>query len=131
LALAAPGHTQHRAARQWFDSLGEGEAVFCRITQMGLLRLLTNEAVMKKDVLTTRQAWKVYEELRSDWRVIFAAEPAGLEAVWIGLMTTYPSAVKTWTDAYLAAFAIGHGYTLATFDRGFRKWTEVLLYILE
>jgi toxin-antitoxin system PIN domain toxin len=130
LALAAPGHVHHLTARRWFESLGEGEAVFCRITQMGLLRLLTQASVMKTDVLSPEQAWRLYRQLRRDWRVAFAAEPAGLESVWIELMSTVPSGSRTWTDAYLAAFAIECSYMMATFDRGFEKWKSLSLRLL-
>ncbi len=131
LALAAPGHLQHLAARRWFDSLGEGEAVFCRITQMGLLRLLTNAAVMKTDRLSPEQAWKLYQNLRSDWRVAFAAEPEGLELVWIELMQESSSGANSWTDAYLGAFAFKHSYTLVSFDRAFRRWKKLSLHVPE
>jgi predicted nucleic acid-binding protein len=46
LALASERHEHDAAARNWFMSLGEGEAAFCRITQMTLLRLLTSPAVI-------------------------------------------------------------------------------------
>jgi hypothetical protein len=36
------------------------EAVFCRVTQMELLRLLTDEFVMGKDVVWSRDAWRIY-----------------------------------------------------------------------
>jgi len=39
-----------------FMSLGEGEAAFCRITRMTLLRLLTSPAVMAEEVVKPRQA---------------------------------------------------------------------------
>ena len=129
LALAAPGHDHHRAARRWFSSLGEREAVFCRVTQMGFLRLLTRPAVMQTDVLKPRQAWKLYEDLRRDWRVDFAGEPIGLEARWIALMNG-SSGANTWTDAYLAAFAMGHNYTLVSFDRGFGHWKALAFHLL-
>ncbi len=122
LALAAPGHLQHAAALRWFESLDEGQAVFCRITQMGFLRLLTNASVMKTDRLSAPQAWALYRNLRSDWRVRFASEPAGLESTWIALMREGAQGANSWTDAYLAAFAIGHRYTLVSFDRGFQRW---------
>ena len=129
LALVAEGHVHHRAAREWFLSLGEREAVFCRITQMGLLRLLTQPAVMNKGAMTPEQAWKAYQSLRHDSRVAFAGEPIGLESTWMRLMNEAASA-HAWTDAYLAAFALGHQYTLVSFDRGFQRWKELSLRLL-
>ena len=129
LALVAERHQHHVVAREWFSSLDEEEAVFCRITQMGLLRLLTNPAVMGEDVLTTSEARDRYRLLRRDWRITFAGEPLGLEPIWLDLMTSTPAA-RSWTDAYLAAFAIGHGYQLVSFDRGFRRWRQLRFTLL-
>lgn len=43
--------------------------VFCRITQLIFLRLITTEAVMGKDeVLSQRQAWNVYDQWFEDSR---------------------------------------------------------------
>ena len=129
LALVAEGHEQHRAARAWFLSLGDGEALFCRVSQMGFLRLLTQPAVMKAGVLSPEEAWKTYVALRQEPRVAFAGEPMGIEATWVRLMRGATSS-HTWTDAYLAALAIGHKYTLVSFDRGFRRWKELSFRLL-
>ena len=77
----------------------------------------------------TRQAWSLYEDLRRDWRVDFAGEPMGLETRWIALMNG-SSGANTWTDAYLAAFAMGHNYTLVSFDRGFGHWKALAFHLL-
>ncbi len=44
-------------------------------------------------------------------------------------MSTTPT-VRSWTDAYLAAFAIGHSYTLVSFDRGFGRWRDLRFQLL-
>lgn len=124
LALTTERHQHHATAREWFVSLPEEGAVFCRVTQMGILRLLTSAKVMGKDVLKPRDAWAVYRSLRRDWRVTFASEPAGLEQTWIDLLRAAPGAAS-WTDAYLAAFALGYGYNLVSFDRGFGRWSRL------
>lgn len=46
---------------------------------MGLLRLLTTEAVMREDVLSSRKAWNVYRSILEDDRIQFAPEPFLLE----------------------------------------------------
>jgi predicted nucleic acid-binding protein len=42
IALAAEDHVHHVPARDWFAAQPAASVAFCRITQMGLLRLLTN-----------------------------------------------------------------------------------------
>lgn len=129
LAVATERHEHHGVARAWLFSLGEEGAAFCRITQMGFLRLLTSPAAMGQDAVGAMEAWRHYTSLRNDWRVTFASEPAGLEQVWMALLRAAPGA-RFWTDAYLAAFAIAHGYTLVSFDQGFRRWANLRFLLL-
>ena len=46
LALAAEGHTHHSSARDWFERQEDDSVAICRVTHMGLLRLLTNSKVL-------------------------------------------------------------------------------------
>ena len=49
LALTWDSHPQHVSASRWYTSLnrsGDSTLLFCRLTMLGLLRLLTNRAVM-------------------------------------------------------------------------------------
>jgi predicted nucleic acid-binding protein len=41
-----------------------------------------------------------------------------------------PSGPNFWTDAYLAAFATAAGYTVVTFDRGFKRHKAAKLNLL-
>ena len=58
IALAADRHTLHRAARHWFSNLQDEKLVFCRLTQLGFLRLLTNKHVMLEEVMSSGEAWQ-------------------------------------------------------------------------
>jgi hypothetical protein len=105
----------------WFlDSLGD-DIVFCRITQMGFLRLLTNRNVMANDPLKPADAWKLFDELLTVDSIDFVHEPSGLEDAWRKAAKNYPSGPNSWTDAYLGAFATAAGMTVATFDKAFAK----------
>ena len=117
LAFAVEAHVHHREAMAWMDSLSRSEAAFCRITQMGVLRLLTNPKVMHASVLSQRGAWQVYETLQNDERAAFLDEPGGIEDRWKTLVTARSSSGSLWTDCYLRAFAETAGLTIATFDR--------------
>ncbi len=121
IALVYDGHEHHGAARVWFEENEAAEARFCRVTQLGLLRLLTLSAVMGEDAVGQRDAWGVYDSLVSDPRVSFCGEPGGLEPVWRGLTLASRRRPKQWTDAYLAAFAAAANLRLATFDRALAR----------
>lgn len=117
VALVYEGHEHHRVAREWFDGAETIEARFCRVTQLGLLRLLTLDAVMGDEVLGQRDAWAVYDALARDRRVSWSGEPEGLELVWRGLTLASGRRSRQWTDAYLAAFSAAAELRLVTFDR--------------
>ena len=127
IALAAEGHVHHVAARDWFTAQPAASVAFCRITQMGLPRLLTNSSVMGRGPRTIVQAWDTFAQLRSDRRSVFAIEPNGVESAWRQLMTQAGVGPSSWTDAYLAAFAEAHSFTLVTFDTGFQRWPALKL----
>lgn len=117
LALASARHIHAAACGQWLNSIESEGVAFCRVSQMGLLRLLTNEAVMGGDVLASRDAWRVYRSILADERIHFAPEPYALEGEWRRLTGQDRQATKIWTDAYLAAFARAAGMRLVTLDR--------------
>lgn len=117
LALASRRHVHAPICSSWISSIQSGEIVFCRVTQMGLLRLLTNESVMGSDVLSSREAWRVYRTILEDERIQFASEPFALEPEWKKLTVQDQPTPKIWTDAYLAAFARAGGMQLVTLDR--------------
>jgi hypothetical protein len=121
LAIAADGHFHHRDAMAWFETIVTGDAAFCRVTQMGLLRLLTNTHAMHEDVLSQKEAWQVFDRLREDERVTYLAEPEGIEREWRGVTQHHGSGNNLWTDAYLHAFAAIRQTVVVTFDRTFAK----------
>jgi hypothetical protein len=121
VALASDRHVHHGLARGWFTARREAILAFCRITQMGFLRLLTNPRVMGDEVLNQRQAWGIYEQLARDPRVVFALEPPDIEPVWKKLTQSVFAATGLWTDAYIAALALLHNFQVVSFDKGFRN----------
>ena len=66
-------------ALQWFERSGEEQFFFCRFTQLTVLRLLTTENVMEKDVRNMAQAWVLWDKVWADARIAFLPEPDGLE----------------------------------------------------
>ena len=84
---------------------------------MGLLRLLSNPAIMGDDAIDRSQAWRIYDQLWADERVLWADEPAELDAVWRAISARDDKSHKLWTDDYLAAFAQASDATLVTLDR--------------
>jgi uncharacterized protein len=109
-------HAHHPAAADWFRRQTD-DLVFCRVTQMSLLRLLSNPAIMGDDVIDRSQAWRTFDQLWADERVLWADEPDELDGVWRAISARDDQSHKLWTDDYLAAFAQASDITLATLDR--------------
>jgi len=82
VALTSNRHVHHSLAIAWFENTGSDRFAFCRITELGFLRLLTNAHVMGKDVLSPVEAWRVYDEWRTDERVIFLPERRDFSEQW-------------------------------------------------
>jgi toxin-antitoxin system PIN domain toxin len=116
LAAVWGRHAHYPVASDWFNRQAD-DLVFCRVTQMGLLRLLSNPAIMGGDAVDRSQAWRLFDQLRSDERVLWADEPDELDAVWRAISARDDKSHKLWTDDYLAAFAQARDLTLATLDR--------------
>jgi hypothetical protein len=116
LAAVWGRHVHYPVASDWFNGQAE-DLVFCRVTQMGLLRLLSNPAIMGDDSVDRSQAWRIFDQLWSDERVLWADEPDELDAVWRAISARDDKSHKLWTYDYLAAFAQAGDLTLATLDR--------------
>ena len=130
MSLALAGHRHHPIAHDWFRSLETERVLFCRISQQGLLRLLTNARVMGPNVLNAQQAWSVFDELLEIPLIEFVDEPLDTESIWRQLTRRAGTGPNFWTDAYLAAFALATGSTVVTFDRAFPQHRGLRTHIL-
>jgi toxin-antitoxin system PIN domain toxin len=132
VALTYEGHIHHSNASDWFGTLpADATFVFCRFTQLGLLRLLTAKPVMADEVMTQPQAWAAYDQWLQDPRVGFVDEPAEIEARFRALTRLRQPATKDWADSYLAAVATVGQFTLVTFDRGLRTKVKSAILLSE
>jgi toxin-antitoxin system PIN domain toxin len=116
LALAAPEHVHHPSATQWWQN-ETGQIGFSRITQVGFLRLMTTAAAMDGKPLSMRDAWKVYDALFEDERVLFVSEPVDVDARFRAGTQGRMIAPKLWSDAWLLSFSYCAGGVVVTFDR--------------
>ena len=131
LALAVDAHFHHTTAKAWFEGQSDESCAFCRITQMALLRHLTNAKIMgTANVLSQQQAWQAFEKLTADARVVYLDEPPALTPVFHSLTQSPFPSHKQWTDAYLAAFSRCLHSEIVTFDTDFRSFPELNVQVL-
>jgi toxin-antitoxin system PIN domain toxin len=120
LALSDDGHPHNSAAWAWLDGLAaDSVLIFSRYTQIGLLRLLTNAAVMGDKTLTLRRAWAVYDGWLTDPRVEFYPEPRNVDAGFRRAIEPFAGkAASKWVgDCWLLAYAEAVQARLVTFDK--------------
>ena len=131
LALAFPSHAHHAPAKAWMQTVTDQNACcFCRVTQMGFLRLATNPKVLGNHTVSMVEAWRGFDLMLSDDRIVLVEEPAGIEAIWRSVTNRRSFSTNVWTDAYLAAFAITADLELVTFDKGFTQYKGLCVAIL-
>lgn len=133
IASTVSEHPHHESARRWWvESVlpSNTTVAFCRVTQLGLLRLLTNKSVMGRQRQTLSGAWAHYDRLSAQRIVSYVDEPPGLSERMRELCRPGQTSKNFWTDVYLAAFAQCCGFRLATFDRGFKKFEDLELLLL-
>lgn len=121
LALADERHAHHSAALHYWEHEAADLAVFCRVTMLGFLRLITHSR-MANPPLTAERAWEVYRDYLQATGVGFLQEPVGLEEKLAAFSTQATFRHCLWTDAYLAALAIASGCRLVSFDSDFQKF---------
>lgn len=127
LAAIWSRHAHHQVAGQWLDEQSS-DLILCRVTQMSLLRLVSNPVIMGDDAVTRSEAWHVIDQIWADDRVLWADEPAQLEAVFRVMSARDDKSHKLWTDDYLAAFAQASGASLATLDTKLRdRYPSVMI----
>jgi hypothetical protein len=118
LALSSRDHRHFEPAWTWYKRLPPSTVLlFCRITQLGLLRLLTTQSVMGQGTLTQAQAWEAYDRLLETAGADFVDEPAGMESAFRSLSGSQQASPKEWADSYLSALSFTAGVPLITFDR--------------
>ena len=130
VALTYEGHVHHLQAAAWFATLpADATMVFCRFTQLGLLRLLTAQAVLGDEAMTQPQAWTAYDRWLDDARIEFVGEPGDIDGRFRALTRRRAPATKDWADSYLAAFADAGRLTVVTFDRALRSKAKLAILL--
>jgi toxin-antitoxin system PIN domain toxin len=117
LALIWGRHSHFERARQWVESVPDDQLLYCRFTQLTVLRLLTTEKLMAHDTQSMAGAWELWDRLVSDPRIEFLAEPDGMDGEFRAHSRLGSKSPKVWADAYLLAFSSLAGTRLVSFDR--------------
>lgn len=130
-ALAIAGHPHNPAAVEWWEGLGPGRALLSLPVRLGVLRLLSNPAIMGSDTLAPGAAWEVWTQLEADERTAaLSSLPVAHDMTWLRLVGEQKPTRDLWTDAWLAALSESLPCRMVTFDRGFHRFDLTDLELL-
>jgi uncharacterized protein len=121
IAFVIQNHEHHQKAVGRIESIEDGDVCFCRATQQGFFRLLSQHGPTRGNPISTSACWDLYAQLRAKPQTAYLNEPAGVDEAWQALTTTKFVSPNLWMDAYLQAFAELSGLKIITFDRALAK----------
>jgi uncharacterized protein len=126
LALACVAHPHHRRALDYWEQEAANSVLFCTVTALGLVRLLSQPKLMGEAVKTCAQAGEVLRAFCAEPGVRIAAGELEAWDVFHGLLPGLDQisgqSSRHCTDAHLAALALAHDWRLVSFDADFQRY---------
>ena len=122
LALAATQHPHHAQALTYWEQQASGRVLFCTVTALGLVRLLSQPKLMGASVLGSAEASDLLQTFRRQPGVAMAAPEHDGWDLFHTLLSSAELPARLQTDAYLAALVIANGWRLVSFDRDFERF---------
>jgi toxin-antitoxin system PIN domain toxin len=122
------GSQHHHLAHGWLTgALGGTDTVgFCWAVILGFVRISTHQAIMPNP-LRVEDAFDVIDAWLGTPRAITVEPTTRHRHILRGLLTQSGAAGNLTTDAHIAALAIDHGATVASFDRDFARFSVPVL----
>jgi toxin-antitoxin system PIN domain toxin len=131
VALSSEDHVHHaRADQYWRDEAGSRLA-FCRVTALGLIRVIGRGHSVGVPALSPVDAWATYRRWRSQPETDLLPDPPGIEGLIERWTVAGLASPKNWTDLYLAAFSTAARLRLVTFDHDFAAFPGIDLLHLD
>ncbi len=130
-AIIVKDHQHCGLANKWLSGIQSSSQIgVCRVTQMGLLRLLTRRTVMGDGLLSAVEAWNIVNVMMSDDRFFWVDDTIQVNLAWSEIIGGLGGQETPNTDTYLAALATASGLTLATLDSSFKRFPHLKLWLL-
>lgn len=130
VALSTASHVHFNRAKTYLDTESASKVGFCRLTMLGMMRLIMNPTIMQSAAYTSSGAWQLYTDYLSQSRVTFVQESVLIDDLLEDWQLKGLIHSSTWTDAAIAALAIKSGARLVTFDKGFQKYPGLEVHVL-
>lgn len=127
LAFSLADHEHHSRAQRYWAQEASAEVAFCRLTALGLVRLLTQPAATGGQPFSVPEAWEAYASFRRLPEILLLHEPADCEAwleTWARAGRFSP---RLWSGAYLAAFCMSGNLRMVSFDHDLERFEGLRL----
>jgi hypothetical protein len=125
LALSDPDHQHHSRARFYWETQSAREIAFCRVTMLGLLRLLTHSKVMAGQPFSVTEALAAYEAFIALPEICFVEDSPLAESLFFQWAKASDFRPRHWTDLWIAALAHAAGARVISFDSDFSQWNNL------
>lgn len=122
LSLASTAHQHHAPAVSYWEQQASESILFCDITALGLVRLVSQPKLMGAAVKSTAEASAILKAFCAQPGVGMAEPEHDGWEIFHAILCSTELPARHCTDAYLAALAIANGWRLVSFDRGFKRF---------
>jgi len=123
LAMSAPDHVHRARAERYWREEASPHIAFTAITMLGFVRLASTAPIFNGLPLSAPEAWSVYLSWIKE--SVQVEEPRQCRKILHGWVGDGFVTSRTWTDAYLAAFALAGSLRLVSFDKDFGRFSEL------
>lgn len=125
LALASPDHIHHPQAVDYWENLAAEQVLFCTVTALGLVRLISQPKLMGNGVKSLSEASVLLQDFCKQPGVSLATPACDGWDVYHQLIQSGDWPARLCTDVHLAALAISNGWRLVSFDRDFERFCDL------
>lgn len=122
LAMASPEHSHHVQAVRYWETRSADQVLFCSVTALGLVRLVSQPKLMGAAVKSTAEAAALLQAFCAQPGVAIADSEQNAWEIFHAVVLNLQLPPKHCTDAYLAALAMANGWRLVSFDRDFNQF---------
>lgn len=121
LSLASAAHGHHALAVRYWEQQAAERVLFCSITALGLVRLVSQPKLMGAAVKSSSEASALLQAFCAQPGVAMAEPENDGWEIFHTILCRRDLPSRHCTDAYLAALAIANGWRLVSFDRDFSR----------
>jgi len=122
LALASPTHEHHHQAARYWEQQAAQQVVFCDVTAIGLVRLVSQAKVMGPEVKSPAEASQLLQAFCAQPGVAMGCPQTSGWDVFHAFLRQGDVPPRLCTDAYLASLAVANGWRLVSFDNDFGRF---------